>query len=447
MRVLPLILVLVLLATVPVAAQQDTTIRRTLLAHIYRLAAPQMGGRGYVAPPRAVCGHSYNPAQTGNGLAARDISGEFEKYGLVSLGSGVVKYWQPYSFDVNTFPGEMALRLNRKHVYGGPDFLVDAASSSFHGRKLPVRTLDLATVPGLDSLMQVASRLDTAHAWLIQNADSFASRWHAAPSSWLSMLPRGCFLLPQDKKLMWTIAGESMPATVLWLRHDVLPRKLKRVSVDIDAKLQRQKMSVNVVGAVPGQIKDSFIVFSAHYDHLGMMGAKTVFPGASDNASGTAMLLYLAEYYARHPQKYTMVFIAFSGEEAGLLGSRYFVQNSPIPLSNIKFLTNIDIMGDATDGVTVVNATERPAEFALLNSINDREKYLPVIKSRGKAANSDHYFFSEAGVPAFFLYSNGGNGYYHDVYDRPEEVTLNNVPGVARLLIDFVGQLQGSAKP
>jgi len=136
-----------------------------------------------------------------------------------------------------------------------------------------------------------------------------------------------------------------------------------------------------------------------------------------------------------------MLFIAFSGEEAGLLGSAYYVNNPAVPLAQIKFLTNIDIMGDATDGVTVVNATEYTPEFAMLNRINDAHKYIPVIKSRGKAANSDHYNFSEKGVHAFFMYSNGGKGFYHDIFDVAKEVTLNNVDGVAKLLIAFAEDL------
>jgi Zn-dependent M28 family amino/carboxypeptidase len=145
-----------------------------------------------------------------------------------------------------------------------------------------------------------------------------------------------------------------------------------------------------------------------------------------------------------------VLFIAFSGEEAGLLGSDYYVNHPAVPLGRIKFLTNVDIMGDATDGVTVVNATVYPKEFELLNRINDSLHYLPVIKSRGKAANSDHYHFSEAGVPAFFMYSNGGKGYYHDVYDKVDAVTLNNIDGVVKLLIAFaeaIPQIHQGASP
>ena len=69
------------------------------------------------------------------------------------------------------------------------------------------------------------------------------------------------------------------------------------------------------------------------------MGSKTYFPGANDNASGVTQVLTMAKYYATHPQPYTMAFILFSGEEAGLLGSKYFSENPLIPLKNIRFLS------------------------------------------------------------------------------------------------------------
>ena len=99
-------------------------------------------------------------------------------------------------------------------------------------------------------------------------------------------------------------------------------------------------------------------------------------------------------------------------------------------------------MGDATDGITVVNATEFPAEFSLLQKLNKKGPNLPQLRSRGKAAISDHYPFSEAGVRAFFLYSNGGPGFYHDIFDKPATLSLRNVPQVAKLLQDFVAALQ-----
>src|SRR5690606_16238530 len=116
--------------------------------------------------------------------------------------------------------------------------------------------------------------------------------------------------------------------------------------------------------------------------------------------------------------------------------------NPLFPLSSIRFVINIDMMGDASDGVTVVNATEHPSEFKLLQQLNEKKKYLPEIKSRGKSANSDHHPFSEKGVPAFFLYANKGAGFYHDIYDKPATITLERIQEAARLISEFAIALQ-----
>ena len=237
------------------------------------------------------------------------------------------------------------------------------------------------------------------------------------------------------------MSRETTPATIFHVREDALPKKIKELNVGVTAAFIAHAHNDNLVGCVPGEVKDTFIAFTAHYDHLGMMGQNTIFPGASDNASGTSVLLYLAQYFAQHPQHYSILFIAFSGEEAELMGSEFFVHHPLVPLKNIKFLTNLDIMGDATNGVTVVNATEFPKQFLLLQEINQKHGYLPVINSRGTAANSDHYYFTKEGVPSFFIYSAGGKGFYHDVYDRAKAVTLNHIDDVTKLLIDFTAEL------
>src|SRR5699024_4573068 len=104
-------------------------------------------------------------------------------------------------------------------------------------------------------------------------------------------------------------------------------------------------------GVLPSSKKDAdTLVFTAHYDHLGMMGKKAMFPGGNDNASGTSMLLSMAHYFQQNPSDYHLIFIAFAGEEVGLLGSKYFVENKSISLSSIHFLINLDIMGSGEEG-------------------------------------------------------------------------------------------------
>ena len=216
-----------------------------------------------------------------------------------------------------------------------------------------------------------------------------------------------------------------------------------RLRAHIESRV-RSYVSSNVVGRVPGvSAANQAVLYTAHYDHLGGMGADTYFPGANDNASGDSQVLSLAKYYAAHPQPYSIGFIFFAGEEAGLLGSKYFTEHPLVPLSNIRFLVNLDLEGTGIEGITVVNATVYPKEFAMLRQINDKYHYLVKINSRGKAANSDHYFFTEKGVPAIFIYTLGGIKAYHDIYDRSVTLPLDHIESEFNLLLKFNDGLMG----
>jgi aminopeptidase YwaD len=406
----------------------DSRAAKSMIAKdIAFLTGEHTHGRGYV--------------KNGRDTAEFYMLKRFKDYKLEPVAANG-KYTQAYAFPVNTFPGKMELTVDGEQLTGGSQFLIDPSSSPYSRKNLPVKKINLNKVKNLAEWQETVSSMDTSHAYYFDNVDSFCSTvLQIRKSKFLSVLPLGCYLVPEEGKLQWTVSRQNYPGTLFYVRETSLSRKLKMITVNAEAVMLPRARSENVVACVPGAVKDTFIAFTAHYDHLGMMGENTVFSGASDNASGCAMLLYLASYFSAHPQHYSILFIAFAGEEATLKGSDFFVQNPMVPLKNIRFLTNIDIMGDATDGATVVNATEFPTEFGILKDINEKQKYLPAINSRGRAANSDHYYFTEAGVPSFFIYSIGGKGFYHDVFDKAREVTLNNVDGAAKLLIDFVTAL------
>ncbi|MCF6184206.1 MAG: M20/M25/M40 family metallo-hydrolase, partial [Bacteroidales bacterium] len=209
-----------------------------------------------------------------------------------------------------------------------------------------------------------------------------------------------------------------------------------------DSKYYSRLETKNIIAYVKGKT-DTSIVFSAHYDHLGTMGKTVFFPGANDDGSGVAMLLNLAKYFSKQKKpKYNIVFMFFSGEELGLLGSRYYTQHPIFPLSKIKFLINLDMVGSGDKGITVVNGTVFKDRFNKLVEINDTKNYLPEIKIRGKAANSDHYFFFEEGVPSFFIYTLGKYKEYHNIFDTPERLPLSKFEELMNLLIDFTNTLQ-----
>jgi Zn-dependent M28 family amino/carboxypeptidase len=199
--------------------------------------------------------------------------------------------------------------------------------------------------------------------------------------------------------------------------------------------------SQNVCGYIPGET-DTMIVFTAHYEHLGMNG-DTIFYGAHDNASGTAAVMDLARMANLQRGHYTYVFLFFSGEESGLVGSHYFADNPLIRLSKVKLLINIDLFCGGEDGLMVVNANSRETApyVDLLQSINDERGYAAKIARRDNAANSDHYWFTSE-CPAIFIYTLGGPfGGYHSPTDTCDGCGLGNYMNYMTLLRSFLEHL------
>lgn len=402
--------------------------KKWLKAEVGQIADTALHGRGYV--------------HNGRESASAYIQKRFKDFKLKTVLEKT--YAQGYAFPVNTFPGNMQLSLNGKELVAGEDYIIEASSNSYSAEDLAIKRVDMFTTDTVQWRALWGSFTDSESVYILENIDSACRHWHVRKERFLAALPKGCYIISvaEKDKLIWTVSRDSMQATVFYVKETAIPDKEKSATVQVTSKYYAHARSENIIGYVPGRVKDTFIAFTAHYDHLGMMGEGTIFPGASDNASGTAMMLYLADYFSVHPQKYSMLFIAFSGEEAGLMGSTFFTQNPIIPLKSIKFLTNIDIMGDATQGITVVNATEFPQQFDSLVNINNIKRYVPEVKSRGKTQNSDHFHFFEKGVPCFYIYSNGGKGYYHDIHDNAEELTLRFIDGVAKLLVEFTENMR-----
>jgi Iap family predicted aminopeptidase len=243
-----------------------------------------------------------------------------------------------------------------------------------------------------------------------------------------------------DAKRTWSVSDKQLSYPIIETSFPI--NEGSHIELEVVAQFETEFESENVLGFVPGTEKaDSFVVFTAHYDHLGMMGTEACFYGANDNASGTAFLLSIAEHYVTNPAEYTCVFIAFAAEEAGLKGSEYFVGHPVIDLEKIRFLINLDLMGSGKEGITVVNAKENPKEFDIMQGINEELDLLPVIRSRGQAANSDHYYFAEAGVPAIFIYALGGSQAYHDIYDVYANLTFEEYSDIFKLLTHLVEKL------
>ena len=199
--------------------------------------------------------------------------------------------------------------------------------------------------------------------------------------------------------------------------------------------------SQNVCGYIPGDV-DTMIVFTAHYEHLGMHG-DTIFYGAHDNASGVAAVMDLARMINEHRGHYTYAFLLFGGEESGLIGSGFFADIPLIKMSKVKLLINIDLFCGGDEGLMVVNANapETSPYIDLLQRLNDERGYAAKIGRRDNAPNSDHYYLSQY-CPAVFIYTLGGPfGGYHSPTDTCEGCGLGNYMNYMTLIRALLEQL------
>ncbi len=391
-------------------------------ATIGTLTSPGFHGRGYV--------------NGGDRIAAQFLEGQFREMGLKAFDS---TYVQPFPLDINTFPGRVSLKIDRKTLVPGQDYLVNPVSQRGRGR---------GRVVVLDTLIftQEAARQRFLKGDFRRNVMVYESRHYAnltelSPEYLNKMHEARALIELHPAKLTMSLSPAQVSHPAFEMVKKDLPAGAKNAAYRVDAKLVKGYQSQNVVGYVPGKkYPDEFIVISAHYDHLGRMGKDTYFPGANDNASGTTLMLELARHYARPENQpdYSVAFMAFGAEEVGLIGSRYYTEHPLFPLGDIKFMINLDLLGTGEEGMMVVNGTRLPEAFDRLTQINAEKNYLPKLQKRDNAPNSDHYFFTRRGVKAVFIYLMGGPKFYHDVYDRAETLPLTKFRESFELIRDFV---------
>lgn len=212
----------------------------------------------------------------------------------------------------------------------------------------------------------------------------------------------------------------------------------------------------NVVGFLPGQT-DTTIVIGAHYDHLGYGGPgsgsrylgaeKLIHNGADDNGSGTAAMLELARYYAarRDQNRHSMLFMGFTGEEKGLLGSSHFIKNPTIPKEQIMMMVNMDMIGRlrGEDKGLAIFGTGTSEEFeAYFDTLSHED-----IKLTGKESGtgpSDHTAFYNQGIPVLGFFT-GAHEDYHKPEDDVEMIDFDGILLVTDIITSTVNHFDATA--
>ncbi len=381
------------------------------------LASPYMHGRAYCTG--------------GDKTAAQFIVSQLERFRVKPLTDN---YLQTFNIKKNCITDSVYLFLDGHKLTPGVDYLIWGNTPSITGNyylrllRKPQKWQKFARKHKLDSTFVVVRYSDIQKLKKDRQKVRKAIEDNRLQAAGIIILKENFYYAPRDHQKFYPL---------IYMKPGAFKKRYRSISLKVDARV-RDFETQNILGYIPGRI-DSFIVFTAHYDHLGVFG-QIYFPGANDNASGTAVLLDLAHKFANRktPPKYNVAFLFFSGEEMGLKGSLYYVQHPAFDLSKIKLLINLDMVGSGDKGITIVNGKELTDVTETIKKINGKYNLLPDIKTRLNAPNSDHYPFTMVGVPAIFIYTRGDYKEYHNIYDRREKVPLSKTAYLVKLLYYLV---------
>ena len=391
--------------------------------------------------------------------AAAYIASQFRAYGLNEVEGS---YFQNVAFSTFSPPDSTYLKVGDEELSYPNDYIV------LNGRK--ERKTGLTVDIGYGSQEEIDAvdlRFKTAVSTAGDGISQDPRDWIAAARAKSKRIKKaggvGLIEVYQSSAIPWRFLRMmgSQPQTSLdqgfensdlpniWIgtTDSVIISTLKAGEVPFNLYMDEVKrskfISDNVVGIIPGtdpQLAGEYIVYSAHYDHVGIgrpdEKGDTIYNGARDNAVGTTAVLSLAKYFAKHPPKRSSIFVLFTAEEKGLLGSRYFTENLPVPAENIKYNFNIDNGGyNDTTIISVIGLTRTEAESNIqeacgafgLTAIED------PAKEQGLFDRSDNVNFAALGIPAptfslgFRAFDAEIFKYYHRPGDHVESLNMNYI--------------------
>lgn len=294
---------------------------------------------------------------------------------------------------------------------------------------------------GLDGTLLVPTEIGFRHTWASWNYPGLqAKRTINADIPVLEITPEvAAQLLGEDViELAAKMDSSGKP----------LKRERKDVSLTLKAGLDERNVPIdNVVGLLRGSdpvLANEYLVLGAHYDHIGVDAWGRVGCGADDNGSGSAGLVEIAEAMALAKPKRSILFVWFSAEEDGLLGSEEFAEHPPVAMSSVVTMLNVDMIGRcAEDEVTVVGTHFNPALDGVLKEAKKLKptglKKIYTDKALDLWERSDQYHFHKQGVPALFFTEgaiDAENPDYHVFSDTIDKLSLPKMAKITRFMFN-----------
>lgn len=423
---------------------QETVKQQTIKDHIYYLASDDLKGR--------------NTGSEEILIAADYLAKQLESYGAKPA-PGMNDYFQPVPLRMKTPATSASFSYGGRNFRLNEDFIiVEGISGSFEGEVVYLnygREADYENAEVAGKMVfakagdgEVSDRRDILRlsrekyelakskgaAGLVEFYNSPTMPWAQLASTFnrVNVSPAS----EED-------SGEIIPH--LWLKdldnanqRFMMTRSIKRASVSIGGMKNELTKDKNVVAVVEGtdpDLKDEYVMFSAHYDHVGIgrpnEEGDSIYNGTRDNAIGSVTVLSAAENIAKYPMKRSALFVLFTGEEKGLLGSRYLADHPIIPNNEIVFCWNSDNAGYNDTTISTIIGLERTTAAQYIKDANQAFGLTAIDDPAGEQGlfdRSDNVSFARKGIPAptyslgFTSFSGDVTKYYHQAGDNPNTV-------------------------
>ncbi len=415
-------------------------------SHIRFLAADELRGRNTGSPELEI--------------AARYIAEQFRKYGVTPLPERD-NYYQEVQLFLSKPPEKGQLTYGEKTLENGKDILfLNGQDTSFqteivfagYGTK---EELEKAGIKGKIVVTHTGSPDDNSPTGFIMGGPKKRKLVQAMGGVALVELYQSPqipwqFVIQYLNKEQYVLEEkeETSPLIHLWLydpANEYLAAlkkgKTPKASISITGTTREPLPVKNVVGMMEGTdpaLKDEYIILSAHYDHVGVKkdthGQDSIYNGARDNAIGVTAMISAAEYFSKQPPKRSVLFLACTAEEVGLLGSQWYANHPLLPLDKMAFNLNCDGAGyNDTTIVTVIGLERTNAEEEISNACQayGLTATTDPVPEQNLYDRSDNVSFAQAGIPAvnFALgisaFDQELMKYYHQVADEVESLNFS----------------------